>query len=71
VADCPHGLDTRWCGVCLRGVAPKEPLVAIEARFAARYDGHCDGCNLSIHVGQRIARLSDDRYVHSPGCEPS
>ena len=40
----------------------------IEATFYARYDGQCPGCNLPIHVGSVVHRLSDERYVHQ-GCE--
>lgn len=47
---------------------PKEPPVTIEAMFHARFDGQCGGCNLPIHEGQYIYKLSNDRYVHE-GCE--
>lgn len=47
--------------------APPKPPVTVEAVFTARYDGDCPACHLGIHVGQRVAKLSNDRYVHE-GC---
>ena len=65
--ECPHGLDTRWCGVCKHGVTKPEP-VTIEATFRARYDGVCKGCDLYIGAGQTVHKLSTGAYVHQ-GCE--
>lgn len=61
--ECPHGLDSRWCGVCLHGPMRPQP-VTVEATFAARFDGHCSPCNLPIAAGQIVSKLSDGRYVH-------
>ena len=55
------------CPVCL-GPAPK-PVLAIVRRFTARFPGDCRECSLPVYEGQRIAELSDGRYVHV-GCEP-
>lgn len=30
----------------------------------AQFDGHCRGCNLGIHRGQLITRMSDGSYRH-------
>ena len=69
---CPHGFPSALsCVDCMydEGVgAEATPPATVEAVFAARFDGHCPGCNLGIHVGQTIAKLSDGRYVHK-GCE--
>ena len=72
-SKCPHGMPSYWsCEECLYGEAPPPPPPKVKAkpvsRFTAKYDGHCDGCNLGIYVGQLIIRMSDDRYVHD-GCE--
>jgi len=65
--DCRHGLDPRTCSACL-GKPPlgQEPEVA-ERVFAAKFPGDCPGCNLPIHVGERIAGTSRGRYLHE-GC---
>lgn len=67
--ECPHGLDARWCSICLHGITKPEPPPTIEATFRSRYDGHCPTCNLPITVGEVIHRLSNDRYVHED-CRP-
>lgn len=71
MADCPHGLDDRWCSVCINGVAPKpQPLVG--PPFAAQYEGDCAECELPIRLGDRIrlvVREGRQVYVHD-GCEP-
>ena len=66
--ECPHGLDTRWCGVCKHGPSKAEP-VTIEATFRARYAGECPACDLPVDIGQTVHRLSNGRYVHD-GCQP-
>lgn len=67
MSDCPHGLDTAWCGVCKNGPTRPEPVTVV-ATFAARYEGHCNGCNLPIAVGQVVHKQSNETYVHQ-GCE--
>lgn len=70
MADCPHGLDSDWCSVCLHGVSPMGNLKpTIESTFRAQYDGYCPGCNLPICAGEHVHLLSNDSYVHV-GCEP-
>lgn len=69
MSECPHGLDQRWCSVCLRGPKPRPVAVTVEATFEARYAGQCPACNLPITVGQTICRLSDESYVHQD-CSP-
>lgn len=66
--DCIHGLDSRWCSLCLHPEERKEKRPTVEATFFARYEGQCRGCNLAITAGQVIHRLSNDTYVHQ-GCE--
>lgn len=66
--ECPHGLDTRWCTVCLHGPRRPEP-VTVEATFRARFAGDCHGCRLPIAEGAVIHRLSTGAYVHD-GCQP-
>lgn len=48
--------------------APRPQRPTVEATFSARYDGTCRGCNLAIHEGQTIHRMSDESYRHE-GCE--
>lgn len=62
--ECPHGLDSRWCSICLHGVSKPPEQPTVEATFAARFDGYCSPCNLPISAGQVISKLSDGRYVH-------
>lgn len=61
--ECKHGLDPRWCGVCIHGVSKPEP-VTVETTFTARYDGFCGNCEGSFASGTRVSRLSNGRYVH-------
>ena len=69
---CEHGDIRAACLDCLNetpaGREPKPVLVAT-SWFNAMYPGHCRGCNLPIHEGQRVARLSNETYVHE-GCAP-
>lgn len=73
--ECPHGLDARWCAVCLHGpskdpVAQREPE-RVTTTFAAGFAGHCHECNLPITPGQTIAKLEPThRYVHKD-CAPT
>lgn len=67
--ECPHGLDARWCSICLHGIPKPEPAPTIEATFTARFDGYCQGCHLPVSKGQRIHKLSNDTYRHE-GCQP-
>lgn len=68
MTGCPHGMPSKAsCFDCMNDEglgAPATPAVTVEAVFAARYDGHCGSCNLPISVGQRVAKLSTERYVH-------
>lgn len=49
--------------------APAVDPVTVEATFSAKYPGECPSCGLAISEGQRIAKLSTERYVHV-GCAP-
>ncbi|MGH9088023.1 MAG: hypothetical protein ACRDYZ_07910 [Acidimicrobiales bacterium] len=69
MAECPHGLDDRWCATCLHGPERRPEPAHVVARFPARYDGQCPVCDLPIGFGEPIAKMSDERYVHSPECE--
>lgn len=71
MSACAHGMPSKGaCVECMYdeglGAAPTTP-VTVEAVFAARYDGSCPACHTEIHIGQRLAKLSNDRYVHE-GC---
>ena len=62
--ECKHGLDPRWCSLCLQhGPAKPEP-VEVVAVFRARYDGDCPACDLPIRPGEMAAKLSNERTVH-------
>lgn len=66
---CTHGMPTpASCIDCMDegvGIAPSIPEApTVEAVFAAKYPGHCGGCNLPVSVGQRLARLSNGTYQH-------
>jgi hypothetical protein len=47
---------------------PKPLLYARGPRLNAMWPGHCVGCNLGIHEGQSIVRMSDDTWQHLVGC---
>lgn len=69
---CEHGDIPAACLDCLeeRPAGPAEPPgppAAPIGTFTARFPGHCQGCNLAIHEGQRISRMTDDTYRHE-GC---
>lgn len=69
--ECIHGLDKRWCAICLHGLSEqyRHAQLAVVARFKAMYDGDCPGCDLPILVGQSIVKMSNDLYYHDY-CEP-
>lgn len=69
MADCPHGLDDRWCATCKSGPEPRSTVPRVVAHFRAQWPGDCGGCNLPIYIGQDIVKLSNSQYVHE-GCEP-
>ncbi len=59
--------DPAWCSTCKHG--PTRPEVpTVEVRFVARFEGHCGVCDFPIRAGQKIAKLSNDRYIHEE-CE--
>jgi hypothetical protein len=61
--DCIHGLDPRTCSTCLHGVSrPERPTV--EYRFVAKHEGQCPECDLPIHVGDPVAKMSTGAYLH-------
>lgn len=45
--------------------APKPELRAESAPFSARYPDHCAGCNLEIHEGVLVVRMTDGTYQHA------
>lgn len=70
---CTHGMPSpASCVECMEDgnlpPAPR-PTVTVDAVFIAYYAGHCRTCNLPTRAGERIARLSNDTYVHA-GCTP-
>lgn len=71
---CSHGMPSpASCVECMYddglGAEPVAPLTVDGPAFAAKFGGDCTRCHLVIHEGQRIVRLSDERYVHE-GCAP-
>ena len=71
---CTHGMPSpASCIVCMDegNVDPGMPDLGPEPMgrpFPAKFDGHCDGCNLPISAGQRVRRWSDAKYRHQ-GCD--
>ena len=49
--ECIHGLDPRWCSICLGHDKPEPLTVVFQVR--AKYDSsrNCSGCNLPIMKG--------------------
>lgn len=67
--SCPHGMPKPAnCVSCMdEGLLPPPPRPAaptVEAVFPARFASQCAGCNLPVHVGARLARMSDGAYLH-------
>lgn len=71
---CPHDDDPATCPPCRRAAGKDQPPAeAFDTRivlgsFVARFSGHCIGCHLPIHEGQRCVRTEHGRTVHL-GCE--
>ena len=72
-ATCAHGFPSPLsCIDCMNdeGVgAEPAPEVTVEFVFCARFASQCPGCNLGIYEGERIAKLSNESYVHER-CAP-
>ena len=71
--NCPHGFPSpKSCVDCIYedgvGVEPSPP-VTVEFVFYARFASQCSACNLGIYERQRIAKLSNETYVHE-ACAP-
>lgn len=54
------------------GHAPgDEEIETVGQAFDAMYEGRCERCSRSIHVGDSIARVADGGgYVHAVRCRP-
>lgn len=73
---CPHGMPSPGsCVDCMNdgnlppAPRPARPEVASKP-FAARFPGHCRTCNMPIHEGQQIVRMTDESHRHDL-CERS
>lgn len=70
MGPCTHGyVSPLSCVECMYdGNLPTVPaparLTVEHTGHVARFDGHCSGCNLGIHRGQAVARLSDGTWRH-------
>jgi hypothetical protein len=68
---CPHGDVPAACLDCLTGRPPERPNreaakpKAASHAFTARFPGQCAGCNLGIHEGQAVVKMSDESYRHA------
>ena len=57
--ECPHGMeDPSWCSLCSQPSVLDELQGDISRPFAARYDGHCEECNLPVRVGERLVMFA-------------
>lgn len=68
MADCEHGMPKpSTCIQCMNddglGAEPPAP-VAVEYVFEAKWSGQCPECNLPTVPGQRLAAMTNGRYVH-------
>jgi hypothetical protein len=62
--ECIHGLLAGTCSYC----KPKQPSPPEQIHtFRAKYEGHCNGCNLPIVIGQMVV-WSPDRPAKHEGC---
>lgn len=70
-APCPHGFaKPASCFECMEDGnidPPARPAPATREGpdIPARYDGHCNGCNLGVHIGQPICRTTHGTYEHA------
>lgn len=66
---CTHGMPSpKSCVDCMMdGNLPVElpEPITVEYDFVAKIASRCPACNYTIEVGDRIAKLSNDRYVHN------
>lgn len=68
---CEHGDLAAACVDCLTGTPPERPnplppgATVYSYPIRARFDGHCAGCNLAIHVGQLIVGMDDGTHEHA------
>ena len=72
-AGCPHGMPSpASCIDCMdEGLLPPPPKPEVPEpghSFEAAYPGHCKGCDLPIHPGQRITAMTDGTYRHEGWC---
>lgn len=66
---CEHGDVRAACLDCLTGKPPERgrierPVDRDGPVWAARFPGHCSGCNTAIHERQTICRMTDGTYRH-------
>lgn len=70
-SECTHGMPTpASCWECMEDgnlpVASRSvSRPTVEHYLTARFLGHCAECNLAIHEGEHIARMSDESYRHA------
>lgn len=61
---CIHGLGpVSACTIC-NGRDKREAAIEPARIFTAKYEGHCDACNLPIYVGQMIAWRPETKPIH-------
>lgn len=66
---CPHGFPKPAnCWDCMEegnlDPLPQTAVTVLASCIVAEFDGHCNGCNLEIHNGQLISRMSNGSYRH-------
>lgn len=64
---CIHEMEY-GCTICSGKDRPKPEPDEIEYAFWTKYDGHCNSCNLPVHVGQRAAKTVKGKLIHE-GCK--
>lgn len=68
--DCLHGLDPRWCSICLHGVKREQPYrpethqrgprAGDHITMRAKFDSRCSKCGGEISAGDTISLESTD-----------
>lgn len=58
------------CPVCQGPKKPEWTGDRVSDPFPAKYDGHCPGCNLTIHKGEMIVMITEgaNRHAEHHGC---
>lgn len=64
VVECMHGLEDYSCVFCKPKQKGQDITIDFNGYVAAKYDGHCNSCNLPIYEGDYITH-DGTNWVHA------